>query len=184
MSTAVGLDLSLTGAGIGLLSDSGRMATARLTSKTAGMLIADRRERLRGMRDEVLRYVGSPVLVVVEQPAYNQTSGQQHDRSGLWWLVVDALVGRGICVVEVVPQSLKRYATSKAGASKDEVLATVARRYPEVDLSSNDEADALVLARMGGTHLGWLPVEFAYQRTAMEVVDWPEALTLSVGAQG
>jgi crossover junction endodeoxyribonuclease RuvC len=174
MSTAVGLDLSLKGAGIGLLSDSGRMATARLSSNTAGMGVVDRHERLWQLRNQILRYVGSPVLVVVEQPAYGQTQGQQHDRSGLWWLVVSAVLMRDVPVVEVPPQCLKRYATSKGNAGKDEVLSAVVRKHPAVDLSSNDEADALVLARMGGAHLGWLPVEFSYQRAAMEAVAWPE----------
>lgn len=174
MTTVVGLDLSLTGTGIALLNINGRGMTCRLKSDPAGMDVRDRRERLRQLRDDILRYAGAPELAVIEQPAFSRTTGQQHDRSGLWWLVVDALLGRDVPVVEVVPQALKRYATSKAGAGKDEVLAAVVRRWRDVEVCTNDEADALVLARMGATYLEWFEPEFAYQRVAMEAVSWPE----------
>ena len=52
------------------------------------------------------------------------------------------------------PTSRATYATGKDNAGKDAVLAAVVRRYPDVDVTGNDEADALVMAAMGARLLG------------------------------
>ena len=70
-------------------------------------------------------------------------------------------------VAEVAPALLKKYATGKGNAAKDEVLASVVRRYPQVDISGNDISDALVLAAMGARQLR-TPIE-----TSMPVATWP-----------
>ena len=89
------------------------------------------------------------------------------------------LLDLGLHVVEVPPTVVKKYATGKGGgpdSSKDQVLAAVIRRYPAVDVTGNDEADALVLAAMGARWAGHpiddpLPV---LQTTAMAKVAWPD----------
>jgi crossover junction endodeoxyribonuclease RuvC len=117
-------------------------------------------------------------IVVIESPAYGSVTGHMHDRSGLWWLVCARLTANGIPVVEVTPQQLKMYALGKgggAGTGKDAVLASVIRRYPTVDITSNDTADALVLAAMGARHLGH-PIESdlpALHLRAMAKLAWP-----------
>lgn len=115
-----------------------------------------------------------PPLVVIEQPAYSSRTGHQHDRSGLWWRIVDRLLEHQADVVEVTPTSRARYATGKGNASKDQVLLAVAKRYPHVDVANNNEADALVLAAMGADLAGRPLVDLpATHRTALDKVVVP-----------
>ena len=90
----MGIDLSLTSTGIALASEGSMVGLTRIqtTGKRADTLV-QRRNRLYGItmkiRDLVHTY--SPDLVVIESPSY----GSQHDRSGLWWLVVDRIISNG-----------------------------------------------------------------------------------------
>jgi crossover junction endodeoxyribonuclease RuvC len=150
----IGLDLSLTSTGVAVATQDGAV-TDRITSKPVpNATLEDRDVRLYAIERRVMEYVTGDVdLVVVEGPSYGSTTGHQHDRAGLWWLVVDALFRRGQRVVEVPPSSRMKYATGRGNASKDDVLSAVIRRYPHVDVNGNDEADALILAAMGARHL-------------------------------
>ncbi len=188
--SAVGLDLSLTATGLAIVNGKGA-ACRRVRSKAPDTgrddkgkklppTLAQRRHRLHKLSREIVDVVlprGAgrlPDAVLIETPAYDQTSGAQHDRSGLWWLVLEELWSRNCRVVEVTSTQVKKYATGKGNASKDEVLAAVVRRYPYVDIADNNEGDALVLAAMGARHLGY-PMEVsmpAKNLEALEAVRW------------
>jgi crossover junction endodeoxyribonuclease RuvC len=81
------------------------------------------------------------------------------------------------CVV-VSPSQLKTYALGKGsgkGTDKDWVLAAVVRRYLEVAIAGNDEADALVLAAMAADHYGHPVVTVPEtHRRALATVSWPD----------
>jgi len=184
----IGIDLSLTAAAVARISWPDRKPPARFELKTVGGAghkddsLAIRAARLRATAGSVLRLVYGSVLVeeadlvVIEGPSYASTGGSSHDRSGLWWLVVGNLYARGIDVVEVAPNTLKKYATGKGNASKDAVLSAMVRRFPDLDFDSNDLADALALASMGARHLA-RPVEAVEPSklalTAMAAPAWP-----------
>jgi crossover junction endodeoxyribonuclease RuvC len=158
--------------------------TDRITSKpTKNATLADRWARLYWIRDQIREHTLGADLVVVEGPSYGSTTPHQHDRAGLWWLVVDMLARREVPPVEVPPNTRSRYATGRGNAAKDDVLSAVIRRYPHVDVNGNDEADALILAAMGARHLGH-PLEQHVAGTgqhflplghlaAMGAVHWP-----------
>lgn len=177
----VGLDLSLTGTGIATIDTDRETANVETrTSKPVGDNIKDRAWRLRRFASNLQDVCYDADLVVIEAPSLGQKrQAGQHDRMGLWWLTIDRLTygldGR-VEVAEVTPASLKKFATGKGNASKDEVLLSVARRFPGVDVRSNDEADALVLAAMGARHLGH-PIDSMPQAhlAAMDAVRWPDA---------
>src|SRR5690606_27950883 len=136
-----------------------------------------RAQRLQRITGAVLNAVGTPDLVVVEGPSHGHArQGGQHDRAGLWWLIVEALAAvQEVPVAEVPPATLKRYATGKGNADKDSVLLAVARRWPHVEIVGNDTADALALAAMGADHLGQpIAAMPATHRAALDKVDWPE----------
>jgi len=70
------------------------------------------------------------------------------------------------------------YATGKA-LDKDQVLAAVVRRYPNVPIGNNNEADALILAAMGARKLGH-PYEPSLPQThlrAMDGAEWPHLVS-------
>lgn len=172
----VGLDLSLTATGLGTTRSGGPAGVQTIKSKgPKDATLEERRDRLHNLARDIQLAALAADVVVIEQPAYNQTGGSHHDRSGLWWLVVDWLVDEVPTVVEVAPQVVKKYATGKGNASKDEVLAAVVRRYADVDVANNNEADALVLAAIGARLAGH-PIEASLPQTnldALAKVRWP-----------
>jgi Holliday junction resolvasome RuvABC endonuclease subunit len=170
----VGLDLSLTGTGVAVI-DEGGIRTSLIRSKgNAGASLFDRAVRLVELSQRITDLIPERALVVIEQPAYSQTGGSHHDRSGLWWLIVAYLHGTHR-TVEVTPGTLKKYAAGKGTAGKDEMLAAAIRRYPSVAISNNNVADALHLAAMGARHLGQ-PIEGDTVKIAeaMTVPRWTE----------
>lgn len=180
MTAVVGLDLSLTATGIAT-PDGVETVTSR---STTGASLLDRALRLERIAGHVAAAVaragneatkGDDLLVVIEAPAFSRTTGHQHDRSGLWWLIVVELSGwERLQVVEVTPSARAKYATGKGNGGKDEVLAAVVRRYPDVLVSNNNEADSLVLRAMGCDWLGEPLAEVPQtHRAALDKVAWP-----------
>lgn len=172
----VGLDLSLTGTGIAsICGPASSTRTVRSKGKADDGLLT-RSVRLHNLAEEIISWGVLGDVVVIEQPAYGQTGGSHHDRSGLWWLVVDALTEdfTNERFAEVTPQAVKMYATGKGNASKSEVLAAVIKRYPQADVANDNEADAFVLAAIGA-RLAGQPIEDslpAANLRAMDKVRW------------
>lgn len=174
MTAATGLDLSLTSTGVCIL-DGEAAALHTVTSRPAGDGWAARRSRLLTITSRLVALAWDADLVVVEGPAYSKTTGAQHDRAGLWWMVVNALYSQGCRVAVVPPTSRAKYATGKGNSGKDAVLAAAVRRYTWVPIGGNDEADATILAAMGRRFLG-SPVDDplpAVNRGAMAGGAWP-----------
>lgn len=188
MTTVLGIDPSLTGTGIAFIDGYGHV-TDLLTIKTKPTTddIASRLARFEHILGEFGSAIDYADLVVIEQPAYSSRTGKQHDRSGLWWAIANAVIHR--CekpLVEVTPSARATYATGKGNAGKDTVIANVVRRYPNVDVQDNNQADALVLAAMGARHLG-TPIEESLPQShlrALEKVAWPVDVQGVAGAQG
>lgn len=169
----VGLDLSLSSTGVAGITD-GKPWCDRIRTgpdaRHAGLL------RMRVIRERVLSFVlPGPDLVLVEGLAVGSQTGQHLTRAGMWHLVMDAIDARGIPWVPIPPATLKKYATGKGNAGKDEVLAAVIRRFPTAEVRGNDEADALMLAAMGADHLGQPLVDMPEaHRAALAKVPWPD----------
>ncbi|MGW0052067.1 hypothetical protein [Nocardia nova] len=154
--TVVGLDLSLTSTGIAV-TKPGDPAIWCGTVKSAGAVGATWQQRYRRMTNivgRILPAIPDGALVVMEAPSYGSTTGHQHDRSGLWWMVYDLLAGTTRTVVPVPPNSRAKYGTGKGNSGKDAVLAAAIRRYADVQISGNDEADAVILTAMGCRLIG------------------------------
>lgn len=180
-----GVDLSLTSTGIAIASvhqaagsppvmtpDSDRIRSAG----RAGATLEERGRRLDEITDAVVVRICGADLVVIEGPSLGQArQGGQHDRAGLWHLVVKALRISGIPVAEVPPSVRSKYATGAGNAGKDAVLAAAVKRYPDWDITGNDVADAVILAAMGCRHLGH-PIDSLPQihLSAMTKVRWPD----------
>lgn len=177
----VGVDLSMRSTGLAaiLLGDRPggviEVDTIQTKPEPGDESLHGRDRRLRNIRDGVTDWCTGAALVVIEGPAFASASPHSHERSGLWWMVVDALLAREHQVVVVAPAARAKYATGKGNAGKDQVLAAVVRRYPHADVQGNDEADSLVLAAMGARALG-NPVDDVPQvnASALLKVAWPE----------
>lgn len=176
-----GLDLSLTSTGLALVDEGKLTSVARIaTTGTKADTLLDRRRRMVLIQRQVEDFLrlGYPDLAVVESPSYGSKFGSPHDRSGLWWRVVELLMSWGIPVATVVPQGRAMYATGNGASKKPAVLAAVKARYLDVDWPKggkhDDVADAILLASMGARWMGY-PIEElpATHTRALDGAAWP-----------
>lgn len=163
----VGLDLSLASSGVAVRAG---LHIPKPPRKLVGA------PRIRWITNAVTSYAAD--LYVIEGPAYSRALGiGHHEAAGLWWAVRLELWEREIPVAVVPPSVLKKYATGRGNASKDQVLAAAIRRYAHMPISCNDEADAYVLYAMGLDYLGHPPVVVPKShRESLDSADWPAAL--------
>jgi crossover junction endodeoxyribonuclease RuvC len=175
----IGLDLSLTATGVAIYTHGAVTTQVIPTFPTVRADLSDEymeatRLRIRGVRGEVLDLCTGADLVVVEGPALGVQGAGRHNLDGLWWLVYDGLKQRDLRVGIVPPNSLKLFATGKGNASKDTVLISTVRRFPDVEVTDNNSADALWLCAMGARALG-MPFEDVpqNQRVALGKIKWP-----------
>ena len=96
----LGLDLGLAHAGAARLRHATTPDTVRITTwhhqtpaLPADAPIEQVAARIRGVaRWAIGRATTDTVLIVIEGPAYAAEYGYSHERSAVWWLVVDQLV--------------------------------------------------------------------------------------------
>ena len=151
----VALDTSLTGTAIAVIDDDGSYRTERCsTSGTDSASHADTMRRmtrierwLRGQLEDLGRV---DLTIGIEGPSLSpQRTGRDHERAGLWWrLLTRASLYAEDDVVVVAPKSRAKYATGSGNGTKDQVLIATTRHYPLFTGTTNDEADALVIAAM------------------------------------
>lgn len=173
-----GLDLSLTSSGVARYETGLGMPElwthAIRTKATHGVMPTA--QRLDDIAATVWAYLDDADLLVIEAPSFGSKGGKAHERGGLWWLVVVDARRRGIPVATVAPRGLKLYATGNGAADKSEVVDTLLEQVG-VAVRWDDEADAAVLALMGGRALGEPHIadyDGPHKTRAMSAVDWPE----------
>lgn len=177
MSRVLGVDPSLTGTGVAWVESGGRVGTRLISTQAPPKGTATVRSRydrlgriVGGVSGELLR----TDLLAVEAPSYGSVGGSKHDRSGLWWLIVDRAFRLGVPVVEISPRTRALYATGDGGADKSEVVRHV-KEWRKLSSYNDNEVDAAVLAAMGARWLG-LPIdgdEQPHHKRAMAGVAWP-----------
>lgn len=173
-----GLDLSLTATGVCCVFDlDGEIEVECTTYGRKGRRdepLLQRGERLRTLADEIVTLASGASLAVIEGPSTGSIGGSTHDRSGLWWLVVDLLQRVDVPVAVAPPAVRAKWATGNGNAKKPEVLAKMRARFPQVSLGDDNEADALALASLG---MAWLqkPIVSAtnQQYMLLDKVAWP-----------
>lgn len=186
MKRIVGIDLSLTSAGVAILTESSRgvaLNTAVFTSKAIKsgapdgkgrptQTLRDRYVRLRDHSQTVIHNVATADLVVIEGLVSAPGGGVQ-DRTALWWIVVGACLRRDVPVAVASPSAMKRVIVGKGTADKVEVALAVMRLYPDATIGNNDCADASGLAHCGAVALGW-GVPTLERHRSMVWTCWPE----------
>lgn len=163
-----GLDLSLRDTGVALVQPGAVSVHRVRPGKLTG------HPRLKYLYTGVRELVHGADRIVVEGPAYAQRN-IQHTMGGCWWIILHVvwLDNPDAEIVVVRTQELKRYATGRVSADKDEVLAAVINRYGIlVPITNNNESDALVLAAMGAHEDGW-PLASVPKGHAVALEKWP-----------
>lgn len=161
-----GIDLSLTSTGICYVETN-----TAVTSKKRGP------ERLVEIREAVLGHLSgleSPV-VIVEGYSFGSKNSQAHATGELGGVIRVALHERGIPYVEVPPTCLKKFATGKGNASKNEVISAMSAKTGIVwsGGSADDMCDAFVLREMALTQLGLSQYKWnVVNLEGLSKVDW------------
>jgi crossover junction endodeoxyribonuclease RuvC len=174
----LGVDPSLTATALAMVTTTRTAVIVDLAvskTKPCGAGSAAKRARMNALVSAVCASAGHADLVVLEGLSFASKGSATRDLAGLWWLLFEQLM-RGDVPVGVVPPSvLKKWATGAGNADKFRVGQAIAKRWPDVELRSNDEADALGLASMGLHHLGALPWQpLAHQAEQIGRVEWLE----------
>jgi crossover junction endodeoxyribonuclease RuvC len=189
-----GLDTSLTSTGLVLIGTTPgldwRIKLHRIESKapttgrdqktgnTENPTLKQRKDRLTDNEDRIVARLTGVDLVVIESPSFGSVGSASRDLAGLWWRIVGRVDNLDIPVAEVSPSGRIKYALGTGVGDKDRVLAAVIKRYPDLDVTGNDIADALVLAAMGARWLGQ-PIEESLPANHIAAIDgahWPQAV--------
>lgn len=172
----LGVDPSLTGTGVAWI-ERGRVGTRLISTEAppkGTATVRSRHNRLGRIVGGVSGELLGTDLLAVEAPSYGSVGGSKHDRSGLWWLIIDRAYRMGVPVVEISPRTRALYATGNGGAGKAEVIQAVSTWLKRRSYDDN-EVDAAVLAAMGARWLGH-PIdgdEQPHHKRAMAGVAWP-----------
>jgi crossover junction endodeoxyribonuclease RuvC len=147
----LGLDPSLTSFGAARIFETGAVELARWKSKVLG------HERLDYLLEQIRLAADGCDLAVVEGAAVSRVlGGEAHlNLAGLHWLVRHELWKLRVPYAVVQPTLRQKYITGKGRADKDECLLAVERRFPDIKVGGNDQADALTLAAMGADWAGF-----------------------------
>lgn len=199
MSLVVGVDPSLTSAGVAILRDGQLVHTASpgFTDKGGGYSGKSWQLRNRRVRyqtrliHEAAMSHGRPDLVVMEEHPYSaEAFGSEFDRSFLWGKIYEAFDWPEIPIVVINNQTLKMWVTGK-GATRDPSLSKYQRQkqnkqrmvdtikpwWPDWKFADGDsridECEAVALAAIGAHHLGDpLPFE-TKPRHRLNKITWP-----------
>lgn len=194
MHRVVGIDLSLTSAGVAVITETDRgvrlntevFKSQPIRTGPPGKngkpteTLRDRYVRMRDHTATVIHNVATAELVVIEG-LISAPGGGVQDRIALWWIVVGACMRRDVPVAVASPSAMKRVIAGKGGADKVEVALAIQKLWPSASLGNNDTADAAGLAHCGAVALGW-PVTTLERHRTMVWTNWPEFAPIREGA--
>lgn len=169
----LGIDPSLTATATCLLGDPVGVVVEVSRTKPNGASAVTKLDRMHYQAAFAAEYAASADLVLIEAPSFGSKGSATRDLAGLWWLMFAELMRYPAPVGVVTPSALKKWVTGSGNADKFRVGQHIAKRWPAVDLRSDDQADALGLASMGLHHAGELPwTATAFQVEALGKVEW------------
>jgi crossover junction endodeoxyribonuclease RuvC len=161
VTAVLGLDLSLSSTGYALNEE----VVGVFKPRSRGM------RRLDEIHECVLDVAHAADVVVLEH--FGHLQGPAVFVVELHGVVKLALWQRRTPVVSVTAPSLKRFATGRGNATKDQVLAAAIRRFG-FEGDSNDAADAWILRAMGRVKYDATPIALpGGALDALARVEWP-----------
>lgn len=170
-----GIDLSLTSTGLAL--PDGTLIS--ITSRQRGI------PRCLGIAGEILGHLTNreadgylarlPIadLIAIEGYSYSSRNSQAHALGELGGIVRGSLHDYDIPWVDISPATVKKYATGRGNAPKDQVLVAAVSRLG-ITPQNSDEADAAWLRALTLDHYGHPPVAMPKtHRAALDKITWP-----------
>lgn len=163
----LGLDLSLNGTGISVLSHDGSLIESKLiklnTNKTN---LYKGQARIKVIVDIILSILNkySPQRVAVEGYSFGSKGRSFIDLAELGGVVRYELTNRKLDWVEIPPKTLKKMVSGNGNADKVQMMEAVHQRYG-VKFEDDNENDAYCLARALIDHTPESLLEMAGERT-------------------
>ena len=163
MKRVLGLDLSLTATGIYCDKCGGSV----FKPKNKGML------RLDDINKEIQSHMPHIEICMIEGYSFGSRGRAIFSIGELGGTVKLMLHRINQPYIDVAPAALKKFATGKGNANKDEVLAAAIRKL-SYQGNDNNECDAYVLNKMGSYHYNGGAVATSYQQEVLDKVEWIE----------
>lgn len=163
MTSILGLDLSLTATGIYCDVCGGSV----FKSKNKGM------ERLEDIWDSIDLHLSHVDICIIEGYSFGSRGRAIFSIGELGGVVKYNLYKDGTPYIDAAPALVKKFATGKGNANKDEVLAASIRKL-SYQGNDNNECDAYVLNRIGHYHYNGGAVATSYQQEVLDKVEWVE----------
>lgn len=195
MAVVVGIDPSLSSAGIAILVD-GRPRFLRSVGSPAipgvSGYYGERSDRIGRQCRQILAEIDGwtertgedrPELAVIEGQAFGANLPSTSERSGLWWRLYASLRGRGVPIAVIAPKTRALWAAGSGDADKAAVKAAVRAWWPHArnHIRNDDIADAAALALAGAFHLGD-PMPFPIKpqhHNRLKAAQWPTTMEAS-----
>lgn len=178
MDVAIGVDFSLSNAGICRLRQDGKFKTFSFKAKDMPKEVRGRNVFVARMArydnhiDNIVATIArTPNVVGIYLEGYSYASQGRAvitlgEVGGILRNRLESEFGK---VHEVPPSSLKQFILGKGSGDKIAMAMGVYKRW-HLEFPSNDECDAFGLAQLGACCLGWWPAVNAAQRQAVEAV--------------
>lgn len=140
--SVMGIDPSLTSTGLAVLHGD-EAETRAVSSKRKGI------ERIEDLMDWLMEAAeeSHPSLVAIEGYAFGARGRAVFDLAEFGGVLRYRLWRSGWPYIDVPPSMVKKFATSRGNAKKDEIMLAVYKRWG-MEFHTSDEADAYVLARI------------------------------------
>lgn len=167
----VALDLSLTATG--LATPSG-VYVLKPPKGCTGV------HRLAWFRSVIGEETGRADLVIIEQYAFSRANAHSHEIGELGGVIRLSLHVNQIRFVAVLPNVLKKFATGKGNAGKDDMVGAAARAGCPVN--DNNAVDAWWLYQMALYVYALSVLVTKYRTEAVAGVDWPDNLQIKGAA--
>ena len=165
----VGLDLSLSATGFYLIKENGEVEFDEIRTKKEQFScdIA----RVEHIADIILEKISKYEIkfIAVEDFFTGQQPGTVIQLAILGTIVRYKLLENGYSYLAVAPTQVKKYATGKGNAPKDNMLKAVFKNW-NVDTNSNNIADACAIAHLGQAYYEWINGNKDYKKYEIEVL--------------
>jgi crossover junction endodeoxyribonuclease RuvC len=137
----VGIDPS-TKTGLVILENNKVHTAIEITSK-------EKRDphRFMDIAKTVMKYITEHDVICIEGFSYSSRGAAVSVQYGIGWILRAELIKAGLSYYEVPPSSVKKFATGKGNAKKDELVLPIYKRWG-FEHNSDNVRDAFVLAQI------------------------------------
>ena len=147
MKYCVGLDLSLTGTGIVVLSDAGDIIHQDLISTKASSEIEFRLHFIAGeIIDKLLNYLPSNIVIYMEGLSFGSKGSSILELAGLHYFIRTRFYDMGYNYKVIEPTKLKKFITGSGKSPKSIIIKEIYKKWGE-DFNNDNIADAYALAK-------------------------------------